>query len=144
MHKAVYVAVTILFLYLLIDLVNINRTLWKIIQTHRHEAAHNDQNVAAAQHETLFHINDIRKQRNKNNEGKLLLAVGVLNRLSLKARRDVVRMTWFKECGRNPGLVKCYFFTDPYDDLNTTETNKILEESRIHKDMQFMPIKGIL
>ena len=84
-------------------------------------------------------INNTEEQ--KKDKG-LLLAVGVLNRLHLKGRRDVIRMTWFKVCKQNPKLVRCNFFTDSYENLKKPEVDKLMEEKRTHKDMLFMPISG--
>ena len=72
----------------------------------------------------------------------LLLGVAVLNRLHLKGRRDIIRMTWFKVCKKNPKLVRCNFFTDSYEGLKKPDVDKLLEEKRTHKDMLFMPISG--
>ena len=72
----------------------------------------------------------------------ILLGVAVLNRLNLKERRDIIRMTWFKVCKKNPELVKCNFFTDSYEGLKEPDVDKLLEEKRTHNDMLFMPISG--
>ena len=59
-------------------------------------------------------------EEQKKDKG-LLLAVGVLNRLHLKKRRDVIRMTWFKVCKQKPKLVRCNFFTDSFEGLKKPE-----------------------
>ena len=86
-----------------------------------------------------FSINNMEEQKE---EKGLLLGVGVLNRLHLKGRRDIIRMTWFQVCKQNPMLVRCNFFTDSYDGLKKPDVDKLLEEKRTHNDMLFMPITG--
>ena len=131
-----------LFIFLLFTILNLNQMFWRFIVTHKILSLQNkNSTVSLTKAKSIINTNSYRRQKQYNKD--LLLAVGVLNRLSLKGRRDVIRMTWFKECKRNPDLVRCYFFTDSYDDLNQTEVDKILEENRIYNDMQFMTIKGI-
>lgn len=72
---------------------------------------------------------------------KLLLAVGVLNKLSMVARRDAIRLTWFRQCKQNPSIVQCRFFTD--ESTNSTEKQIYEDENDSNGDMLFMPIKGI-
>ena len=77
---------------------------------------------------------------------KILLAVGVLNQIKLRGRREAIRLTWFKVCKSkvNRRLVRCNFFTDSLDQLgNKKDVEKVIEESQENKDMLFMPIKGI-
>jgi hypothetical protein len=77
---------------------------------------------------------------------KLLLAVGVLNQIKLRKRREAIRMTWLKVCKSktNRHLVRCNFFTDSLDQLEKKEdAEKVLEENQEHNDMLFMPIKGM-
>ena len=130
MNKLQFLKVS-LFIFLLFIILNLNQMFWRFTLAHKVLSLQNKNSAVS-----------LTVAKSINNKG-LLLAVGVLNRLSLKGRRDVIRMTWFKECKRNPELVRCYFFTDSYDDLKKTEVGKILEENQIHNDMQFMPIKGI-
>ena len=87
----------------------------------------------------VFSINNMEEQKE---EKGLLLGVGVLNRLHLKGRRDIIRMTWFQVCKKNPKLVRCNFFTDSYDGSKEPDVDKLLEEKRTHNDMLFMPITG--
>ena len=124
------------FLFLLLTMINFGAFLfWSFLKT-------NTTSTQLYKNSTIvrFIINSNHRRQSENKQ--LLLAVGVLNRLTLKGRRDVIRMTWFKQCKKNPALVKCNFFTDSIDDLKKSDADKVLEEQRIHNDMKFMPIKG--
>ena len=123
-----------LLVFLLFTILNLNQMFWRFLKTDTTLTRLNENSTTVR-----FNINSNHLQSGNK---QLLLAVGVLNRLSLKGRRNVIRMTWFKQCKKNPGLVKCNFFTDSIDDLKKTDADKLLEEQRINNDMEFMPIKG--
>ena len=125
----------VLFLFLLFTVFNLNQMFWRFLKTDTTSTQLYDNSTT--EH---FIINSNHRRQSENKQ--LLLAVGVLNRLTLKGRRDVIRMTWFKQCKKNSGLVKCNFFTDSIDDLKKSDADKVLEEHRIHNDMEFMSIKG--
>ena len=110
MNKLQFLKVS-LFIFLLFVILNLNQMFWRFTLAHKVLSLQNKNSAVS-----------LTVAKSINNKG-LLLAVGVLNRLSLKGRRDVIRMTWFKECKRNPELVRCYFFTDSYDDLKKTEVD---------------------
>ena len=121
MNKLQFLKVS-LFIFLLFVILNLNQMFCRFTLAHKVLSLQNKNSaVSLTTAKSIIKTNFYRRQ-NKNNKG-LLLAVGVLNRLSLKGRRDVIRMTWFKECKRNPELVRCYFFTDSYDDLKKTEVD---------------------
>lgn len=82
--------------------------------------------------------NNVNIVRKKNR--KIVLVVGVLTKLSMLGRRDVIRFTWFRQCKQNPDIVQCNFFTDTSS--NTTEMSFYERENDAHGDILFMPIKG--
>ncbi|XP_066923892.1 uncharacterized protein [Clytia hemisphaerica] len=135
MNKYVQFLIVSFLLVLLCAIFTINVRIWNSLENFKQFKSTEFYTVKGNQ--TYFKINEKRHESRQ-----ILLAVGVLNHLSLKNRRDVIRMTWFKECQRKTKLVRCNFFTDSFDGLNQTDVDKIQEENRQYNDMLFMPIKG--
>ena len=135
MNKYVQFLIVTFLLVLLCAIFTINIKIWSSFENFKQVKS--SELYSVKENDTFFKVNQ--KQQVSR---KILLAVGVLNRLSLKNRRDVIRMAWFKECQRKTSLVRCKFFTDSYDGLNQTDIVKIQKENRQFNDILFMPIKG--
>ena len=68
---------------------------------------------------------------------RLLLAVGILSKLSALSRRMAIRTTWFNVCKDNVEKVDCTFFTDV---PKVTQANLTKEEE--YNDIVYMPYHG--
>ena len=79
-----------------------------------------------------------------NRKPHLLVYIAIMSKFTAIERRMAVRSTWMKTCKLYPKDAVCRFFTDQVKGQNQTYQVEVSQESKMYKDLSFMPYKGMI